>query len=80
MGYGLDIMVIYNENGGLVKRYQLEEISPIPINELPMSMSSIRWRCGAEYLTNSTFEICIQNDKFEQVKRIYNILTNSFEN
>jgi hypothetical protein len=80
MGYGLDILVIYDQYGGLIKRFQLEDVSPIPINELPMTISSIRWNCGAKFITNVSFEICVQNDKFEQTKRTYNLMTGNFDN
>jgi hypothetical protein len=79
MGYGLEAMVIYDEKGGLVKRYQLEEISPIPINEFQLSISSIWWRCGVKYIDNQTIEICFQ-DKDQNIKtRFYNLITREFK-
>ena len=73
IGYGLDVMVIYNESGGLVRRYRLEDFSPFPINEYPMSISSIYWRCWAKYLDNKSVEICFQPEKGEKKIRRYNL-------
>jgi hypothetical protein len=72
-------MAIYDESGGLIKRYQLEDISPFPINEFQLSISSIWWRCGAKYLDNQTVEICFQ-DKNQNIKtRYYNLITREFK-
>src|SRR5690554_1124929 len=63
-GYGIDVMVAYDEAGGLIERYKLEEFSPIPINEFQMSISSLWlwWRCGVKYIDNNTVEICFRHE------------------
>lgn len=79
MGYGLDIMVYYNENGELIKRHKLEDISPFPINTYPLSISSLWWRCGSEFLDNERISICFM-DKNEAIeKRIYNLTDQKIE-
>lgn len=79
MGYGLDVMVVYDSKGGLKKRYQLENFSPIPINDYFMSISSIWWRCGVKFIDENSIEICFQDDKKNVKTRKYNISTNEFE-
>jgi hypothetical protein len=79
IGYGLEAMVTYDEKGGLIRRYQLEEFSPFPINDYFISISSLWWRCGAKYLDNQTIEICFQNKKKEVQTRQYNVTTREFK-
>lgn len=79
IGYGSDIMVVYNEFGELKKRYKLEEISPFPINDYPSSISSLYWCCGKKYTTNYSIEICFENRNNEIIKRIYNVRNMTFE-
>jgi hypothetical protein len=79
LGYGFDVMVTYDENGGLVKRYQLEDFSPFPINSYELSVSSIWWRCGSVYLDNQTIEICFQDENKNVKKRKYNLTIKEFE-
>jgi hypothetical protein len=79
MGYGLEAMVTYDEKGGLIKRYQLEDFSPFPINDYFISISSLWWRCGVKYLDNQTIEICFQNKKKEVQTRQYNLTTRGFK-
>ena len=61
-GYGMDVMVAYDKTGGLIKRFKLEDFSPIPINEFEMSISSLWWRCGVKYIDNNTVEICFKHE------------------
>lgn len=79
LGYGVDVMVTYDKNGGLIKRYQLEEFSPFPINDYLISISSIWWRCGAKYIDNQTIEICFQNNTKNILTRQYNLTTKEFK-
>jgi hypothetical protein len=79
MGFGLDVMVTYDENGRLVKRYQLEDFSPYPINTYTMSISSFWWRCGVQYIDNQEIEICFSNDYNEERKLTYNLVTRAFK-
>lgn len=77
-GYGIDVMVVYNKNGGLVKRYKLEDFSPIPINDFEMSISSLWWRCGVKYVNNNTVEICFKHEDGTIKKSRYFINENHF--
>lgn len=78
LGAGIDVMVTYGECGNMVKRYNLEEFSPFPINNYLMSISSIWWRCGAKYISNDEIEICFSDDKENTETRIYNLSTKEF--
>ena len=73
MGYGVDVLAIYDEKGMLLKRHMLEDISPFPINTYERSVSSIWWRCGQEFVNDNEIEICFNNEEKEPVSRIYNI-------
>ena len=61
-GYGIDVMVAYNSKGEMLKRYNLEDISPIPINNYMFSISSIHWFCGVKIIDNKHIFICYKND------------------
>lgn len=71
-------MVVYDKAGGLIKRYKLEDFSPIPINEFAMSISSLWWRCGVEYVDNNTVEICFKHENRSIKKGRYFIDENRF--
>jgi hypothetical protein len=73
LGYGVDVMVVYDERGMLLKRYALEDISPFPINTYKMSISSIWWRCGQKFIDNQNLEICFVNENNEKVSAIYDL-------
>lgn len=79
VGYGIDVMVTYDEFGGLVKRYQLEDFSPFPINHYEMSISSLWWCCGVKYIDNQKIEICFRDEDDNVKNRIYNIKAQVFE-
>ncbi|WP_154670986.1 hypothetical protein [Proteiniphilum saccharofermentans] len=78
LGYGVDVMVTYDESGNMVKRYNLEEFSPFPINNYSLSITSIWWLCGAKYISNDEIEICFSDDKDNTETRIYNLSTKEF--
>lgn len=78
-GYGINVMVIYNQKGELFKRYSLEDFSPFPINNYKMEISSILWRCGQKYLTNNEIEICCKDLKGNIAHKKYNLETHEFE-
>ena len=71
-GYGVNVMVIYNEMGDAKKTYKLEEITPYPLNDYPRSISSIWWRFGARYINNDKIEVDFRNEKDLITKRIFN--------
>jgi len=79
MGYGPEVMVIYDEFGELVNKYQLEDISPFPTIDYLKSVSSIWWRCGTKYVNNQTIEICFQDEKNNIKTRHYNLTTQDFK-
>jgi hypothetical protein len=79
MGYGDDVLVIYNEFGDLTKRYKLEDISPFPINDYEMSITSLHWNCGNKFLDNEKFEICFYVEKVNK-NRVFNVYEMKFEN
>ena len=73
MGYGVDVMAYYNEKGELIKRYMLEDISPFPINTYGISIYSIWWRCGQEFIDNQRISICFNDENNQTIKRVYNL-------
>ncbi|UXE67249.1 MAG: hypothetical protein KA713_01190 [Chryseotalea sp. WA131a] len=73
MGYGVDVMVYYDNQGDLIKRHMLEDISPFPINTYSMSVSSIWWRCDTKFLDNNRLEICFKDDKETIIRKTYNL-------
>ena len=79
MGYGVDVMVVYNELGDLINRYKLEDISPFPINDYLMTVTSLWWNCGNKFLDIERIEICFNVDK-ENKHRIFNVKEMKFEN
>lgn len=72
-------MVVYNENGDLKKTYSLSDISPYPLNDYLISISSIWWSSGARYIDNERVEIVFQTEKKESKTRIYNTNLLEFE-
>lgn len=78
-GYGVNVFVIYNEKGDAKKTYKLEEISPFPLNDYLMSISSLFWRKEAIYTENKQIEITFITAKEIQVTRIYNVNNLEFE-
>ena len=62
-----------------MKKYQLEDFSPFPINEYKASVSSIWWNCGAKYIDNQTIEICFLNESKISKTRQYNLTTKEFK-
>lgn len=79
MGCGVDVMAYNNEKGELIKRHMLEEISPFPINTYEISISSIWWRCGQEFIDNQRISICFVDENEVAEKRIYNLTKQKVE-
>ena len=73
VGYGVDVLVVYNEKGMMLKRHMLEDISPFPINTYPVTISSLWWRCGQEYVDNENVKICFKNDEGKEEYRVYSL-------
>ena len=84
IGYGNNVMVIYNEAGDLIKSYQLHDISPYPINDYDRSVSSINWNgpnwnYTNKYIDSERIEINFKNKKGNSISRIYNVRLLAFE-
>jgi hypothetical protein len=78
VGYGADVMVVYNHNGDLRKMYSLQDISPFPVNDYLRSVSSIHWRQDAKFLSNEELEISFVDKDGYIKRRIYNLLEEMF--
>ena len=71
-GYGGNVMVVYNEKGDALRSYKLEEISPYPLNDYLISISSIHWLSDAYFIDNTRLEIVFMNENKHTKNRIYN--------
>lgn len=62
MGYG-DVVAVYDANGDLVVSYTLDELYPDESSRdaLPMSVSSIWWRCGEPLFIGTSFTVLEAN-------------------
>lgn len=78
VGYGVNVFVVYNEKGDAKSTYKLEEITPIPLNDYPMSSSSLYWRHEAKFIDNKKVKILFRSDKNSEV-RVYNTRKFRFE-
>ena len=78
-GYGPDVFVVYNEKGELLKRYQLENFSPFPINTYAISINSIWWRCSVEFLSPERIKVCFVDAAKEERFKKYNLTMLEFE-
>ncbi len=79
MGYGVNVFVVYDENGNAQKTYKLEEISPFPLNDYSKSISSLYWNVGEKYVDNERIEIVFKTEDNREKQRIYNIKKLEFE-
>ncbi len=78
-GYGVNVFVVYDEKGNAKKTYKLDEISPFPLNDYSMSISSLYWRKDVRYIDNEKIEIVFATDDNKTTKRIYNLKRLEFE-
>ncbi len=78
-GYGVNVFVVYDEKGNAKKTYKLEEISPFPLNDYSMSISSLYWRKDVRYIDNDRIEIIFETDDNKTTERIYNLKRLEFE-
>jgi len=76
-GYGVNIFVVYNENGEAKRTYKLEEITPFPLNDYKRTISSLHWNTNFKFIDNERIEIVFETIENLQNKRVYN--TKSFE-
>lgn len=72
-GYGVNVFVVYNEKGEAKSTYKLEEITPFPLNDYPLSLSSIYWREEARYINNERIEIVFRTEKDLIASRHYDM-------
>lgn len=78
-GYGETTMVVYNEKGDAKRNYQLSDISPYPLNDYELSISSIWWYAGATFIDKDRVEIVFHTHNKTSTKRIYNTKLYEFE-
>jgi len=78
-GYGVNVFVVYNENGEAKRTYKLEEITPFPLNDYMMTVSSLLWNVGFRFIDNERIEIVFQTRNNFQTKRVYNVKSFVFE-
>lgn len=80
MGYGKDVMAVYDYQGKLLKQYSLEQISPFSINRYKASRSSIWWRLTAPSFVapDKLWLSCTTQDTTTQ-SRIYLLTKLDFE-
>ncbi|OON70715.1 hypothetical protein [Hymenobacter sp. CRA2] len=79
MGYGVDVMVVYDGQGHLLRRYNLEQLSPFPINQYMRSISSMWWRCDASIVSPERVAICFQTQDKQVQNRTYSLAKLDFE-
>ena len=81
LGYGENVMVVYGENGDLLKQYRLHEITNLSESQLSVSVTSIWWYLGYETYSEQPDKLKVlvldKNAKIEQ--RIYNLSILKFE-
>lgn len=78
-GYGVNVFVIYNEKGEAKRTYKLDEISPFPLNDYEMSISSLWWRKHVSFIDKKRIEIIFETSENVQIKRIYHTHEFRFE-
>lgn len=78
-GYGVNVFVVYNENGDALKTYKLEEITPYPLNDYKISISSLHWLKEAVYNGNDRILIVFKTEDGKITKKNYNANLLTFE-
>ncbi len=78
-GYGVNVFVVYDDKGNAEKTYKLEEISPFPLNDYPVSISSIHWNKGEKYIDVERIELVFGAEDKREKTRIYNMKKLEFE-
>ncbi|MDR1755724.1 MAG: hypothetical protein LBR65_02030 [Culturomica sp.] len=72
-------LVIYGEDGELIKDFELKDITPFPLEQYFYSISSIHWGGKVEYLDNDRMKIFFRNKNEEEQTRVFNIKTREFK-
>jgi hypothetical protein len=78
-GYGVNAFVVYDDNGNAKKTYKLDEISPFPLNDYLISISSIIWYNKVEYIENDRIELVFESKDNKKKTVIYNVKNLDFE-
>jgi len=73
IGYGVNVFVVYDEKGNAIKTYKLEEISPFPLNDYSMSISSLYWRKDTRYIDNERIDVVFETEDNKTTERIFNL-------
>jgi hypothetical protein len=81
IGYGANVFVVYNEKGEAKKTYKLDEITPFPLNDYYMTISSLHWLRGVKFIDNVRIEIILKrkvnyNRKEFIIRKILNLKNN----
>jgi hypothetical protein len=79
IGHGINVFVVYNENGEARRTSKLDEITPYPLNDYMTTITSIYLRKEAKYIDNDMIEIVFATENDLQTKRVYNIRSLEFE-
>ena len=80
MGYGKDVMVVYDYQGNLLKQYSLEQISPFPINRYVASRSSLWWhRTTPAFVTSDKLSLSYTTKDTITKSRVYSLVKLDFE-
>ena len=72
-------LVIYGEDGELIKDFELKDISPFPLEQYWQTISSIHWGSDVEYLDNDRVVIRFKSENDEKKERIFDIKKRAFE-
>lgn len=78
-GHGENVFTVYNNKGNVYAKYKLKEISPINISNYLTSVSSIHWYKNVNYISNDRLMITFISADKNEIQRVYNIETLSFE-
>ena len=78
-GHGENVFTVYNNKGNVYAKYRLKDISPINISNYLTSVSSINWYKNAHYISNDRLVITFICADKNEIQRVYNIETLSFE-
>lgn len=78
-GYGVNIFVVYDEEGNAKRTYKLEEISPFSLNDYQMSISSIIWYEKVEYIEKNRIGLVFETMDKRKKTMIYNMEKLEFE-
>ena len=81
LGKGENVMVVYGNNGELLRKFELNEITSLSDDQLKVSVTSIWWYQGVESYSEDPARIVIlvKDKNFNIEKRIFNLDELKFE-